>query len=224
MTALPDLLELRPGVTAFIGGGGKTTLLRTLADLLNGHSVLLCTTTKIYPFPDLPNLTGADEVRIAAALKQHRAVCVGEPLGESGKLSAPAIPVHRLAELAEFVLVEADGSAGRPLKAHAFHEPVIPPESSQTIFVAGASGFGLPVFNAAHRPERYAELADVNVCDPASPESEARVRLAEGVPDRIFLNQAEEPSHFRAAGVLAERLPCPILAGSLWKGVFVKCW
>ncbi len=120
--------------------------------------------------------------------------------------------------------MEADGSAGRPLKAHALHEPVIPPESSQTIFVAGASGFGLPVFNAAHRPERYAELAGVNVCDLASPESEARVRLAEGVPDRIFLNQAEEPSHFRAAGVLAERLPCPILAGSLWKGVFVKCW
>ncbi len=114
MTALPDLLELRPGVTAFIGGGGKTTLLRTLADLLNGHSVLLCTTTKIYPFPGLPNLTGADEVRIAAALKQHRAVCVGEPLGESGKLSAPAIPVHRLAELAEFMSLLSRRKAVRP--------------------------------------------------------------------------------------------------------------
>lgn len=224
MTALPELLELRPGVTAFIGGGGKTTLLRTLADALKGRSVLLCTTTKIFPFPDLPNLTGADETRIAGALKQHRTVCVGEPLGETGKLSACDVPIQRLKKLAEFVLVEADGSAGRPLKAHASHEPVIPPESSQTIFVVGASGFGQPIFNAAHRPERYAELAGVNVNSLASPESEARVRLAEGVPDRIFLNQAEDPSGFRAAAVLAERLPCPVLAGSLWKGVYVKCW
>lgn len=224
MTDLPDLLELRPGVTAFIGGGGKTTLLRTLADALKGHSVLLCTTTKIFPFPGFPNLTGADEVRIADALKQHRAVCVGEPLGDSGKLSAPAVPVDRLTELAEFVLVEADGSAGRPLKAHAPYEPVVPPESSQTVFVVGASGFGQPVRNAAHRPERYARLAGVDVSAPASPELEARVRLAEGLPDKIYLNQAEEPSHFRAAEVLAGCLPCPVLAGSLWKGVFVRCW
>ena len=52
---LAELLAIRPGVTAVIGGGGKTTLLRTLGEELAGqHTVLLCTTTKIFPFPDLP--------------------------------------------------------------------------------------------------------------------------------------------------------------------------
>ena len=32
---LAELLELRPGVTAVIGGGGKTTLLRTLGGELS---------------------------------------------------------------------------------------------------------------------------------------------------------------------------------------------
>ena len=52
---LSQLLDIRPGVTAVIGGGGKTTLLRTLGEELAGqHPVLLCTTTKILPFSDLP--------------------------------------------------------------------------------------------------------------------------------------------------------------------------
>ena len=52
---LSQLLDIRPGVTAVIGGGGQTTLLRTLGEELAGqHPVLLCTTTKILPFLDLP--------------------------------------------------------------------------------------------------------------------------------------------------------------------------
>ena len=52
---LSQLLDIRPGVTAVIGGGGKTTLLRTLGEELAGqHPVLLCTTTKILPFRTCP--------------------------------------------------------------------------------------------------------------------------------------------------------------------------
>ena len=39
---LAELLDIRPGVTAVIGGGGKTTLLRILGEELAGrHTVLL---------------------------------------------------------------------------------------------------------------------------------------------------------------------------------------
>ena len=50
------LLGLRPGVTAVIGSGGKTSLLRRLAAELPG-TVLLCTTTHIRPFEEYPLLT-----------------------------------------------------------------------------------------------------------------------------------------------------------------------
>ena len=115
---LSQLLDIRPGVTAVIGGGGKTTLLRTLGEELAGqHPVLLCTTTKILPFSDLPCARTAaelDELRRA-----HQLLCAGTDEPGTGKLTAPETPMAVLAEQFDYILVEADGAARRPLKAHA---------------------------------------------------------------------------------------------------------
>ena len=47
---LRELLEIGPGLTALIGGGGKTTLMYHLAsELRQQGTVLVCTTTKIWP-------------------------------------------------------------------------------------------------------------------------------------------------------------------------------
>ena len=156
---LSQLLDIRPGVTAVIGGGGKTTLLRTLGEELAGqHPVLLCTTTKILPFSDLPCARTAaelDELRRA-----HQLLCAGTDEPGTGKLTAPEAPMAVLAEQFDYILVEADGAARRPLKAHAPHEPVIPTEANQTICVVGASGSGrsgtrfLRVCRRRRRPRR----------------------------------------------------------------------
>ena len=139
---LTELLNIRPGVTAVIGSGGKTTLLRTLGTELAevGGRVLLCTTTKILPFPGLPCACDRAELDDLAA---SRLLCAGMPL-ENGKLTVPEIPMAELAARFDYVLVEADGSARLPLKAHASHEPVIPPEAGQTICVFGLSALGRP--------------------------------------------------------------------------------
>lgn len=42
-------LGVRPGVTSVIGGGGKSTLLEVLALELAPASVILCTTTHMFP-------------------------------------------------------------------------------------------------------------------------------------------------------------------------------
>lgn len=223
---LSELLDIRPGVTAVTGGGGKTTLLRTLGRELAeaGSRVLLCTTTKLLPFPDLETLTAPTEAALADALETRRLVCAGTPVPGTGKLSAPGISMRRLAELADYVLVEADGSAGRPLKAHAPHEPVIPAEANQTILLVGASGFGRSIREAAHRPDRYAQLAGVSQAAPATPETEAAVLLAEGLFDRVFLNQTETAEARALAFALAARLPCPTSAGALLRKEFFPCW
>ena len=222
---LAELLEIRPGVTAFIGGGGKTTLLRTLGEELAavGRRVLLCASTKMVPFDGLPNLTDPTEMVLAAALERHRLICAGSPVPGTGKLTAPPIPMARLVSLAEYVLVEADGSAGRPMKAHAPHEPVIPPEANQTILVVGASGFGRSIGEAAHRPERYAYLAGLPETAPVTPEVAAVVLRAEGLHDRIYVNQVEAAGDWENAAALAGRLACPVLAGSLWRGEYRVC-
>ena len=220
---LRELLDIRPGVTAVLGGGGKTTLLRTLGEeLAQGGRVLLCTTTKIYPFPDLPCARTAEELDDLA--RRYRLLCAGTEVPGTGKLTAPAYPMAALAARFDYVLVEADGSAQRPMKAHAPHEPVIPAEANQRILVVGASGFGRPILQAAHRPERYAALAKASVEDAVTPERAAAVLRSEGLHDRIYVNQVETRQAREDAGELAKRLACPVLAGSLREGRYAVCW
>ncbi|MCI6785078.1 MAG: putative selenium-dependent hydroxylase accessory protein YqeC, partial [Clostridiales bacterium] len=123
---IAPLLNIGRGVTALIGGGGKTTLLYTLTEELRKKgTVLLCTSTHIMRPTQYEVLERASEAEISAALSAHGAVCVGEPSAE-GKLGPPSLSFDALARLADYVLVEADGSRRLPLKAHAPHEPVIP--------------------------------------------------------------------------------------------------
>ena len=224
---LEQALEIRRGITAMIGGGGKTSLLRILGEELagQGHTVLLCTTTKFYPFPGLVNLESPSKEELKHALAVHRLTAAGTPLFETGKLSALKLPMEVLADLADYVLVEADGSAGRPVKAHAPYEPVIPPEAGQTVCVVGASGFGLPVAQAAHRPELYAGLAGVTLNTPVTPELEAAVLETESLHSRVYVNQADTPQRLSAAKKLKDLLPCPVTVGALQKeGGHVLCW
>ena len=101
---LARLLDIRPGVTAVIGSGGKTTLLRMLGEELAeaGGRVLLCTTTKILPFPGLPCACDRAELDGLAA---SRLLCAGMPL-ENGKLTVPEIPMAELA--ARYLFNQAD--------------------------------------------------------------------------------------------------------------------
>ena len=219
---LAKLLDIHPGVTAVIGGGGKTTLLRTLGEELAEESrVLLCTTAKIFPFPGLPCAMTVEELN--SLRREHRLLCAGTPVPGTGKLTALPVPMAELAAWFDYVLVEADGSAQRPFKAHAPHEPVIPVEASQVICVVGVSGFGRPVSEAAHRPELYAHLAGVSVEDTVTPKTEAAVLRAESLHREIYVNQVEAPQELAASKALAALLNCPVLAGSLHRREYFVC-
>lgn len=213
-------LDIRPGVTAVIGSGGKTSLLTILArELAPKGRVLLCTTTRMYPVGQ--TVFAPTEDALAAALDAWGVVCAGER-AEAGKLSAPLLPMNILCKLTDFVLVEADGSKRLPLKAHAAHEPVIPTETGQTICVVGLSGLGRPIGEAAHRAERYAALAGAALTEPVTPELAARVLNAEGLGDQVFLNQADDAAAQALARELQRRLTLPAVIGSL-KENFVLC-
>lgn len=222
---LTDFLEIRPGVTAVIGSGGKTALLRTLGAALaaEGQRVALCATTKMYPFPGLPCLLSPTLPELAAALDREGLVCVGKPLPRSGKLTAPELSMAALVSAADYVLAEADGAAGLPLKAHAEWEPVIPPEAARVVCVVGASGLGRPIAEAAHRPERFAALAGTVPEDAASPENAARVLAAEALADVYFFNQADDAGAEALALRTAALLGRPAAIGALRKGAWQRC-
>lgn len=215
-----QMLGRKPGVVSVIGSGGKTTLLSTLARELPGP-VILCTTTHMFPFPECPRIGGDDAEQVRDALERARVVCLGRP-DENGKLTAPALSMARLQELAPWVLVEADGSKRLPLKAHAPHEPVIPPESGRTILVVGSSGFGASIAQAVHRPERFCALTDAQSQDPVTPELAALAITREGLSRQVFLNQVESEATWALARRFARALEhsgTQVFAGSLHQRV-----
>lgn len=219
MMDISALLGVERGVTALIGGGGKTTLMYTLAEELRRRGTVVVTTSTHIRRPEqYPVLTAADDV--AAALAEHGTVCVASESPE-GKLCAPALSFEALAALADFVLVEADGSKRLPLKAHVPHEPVIPVNARRIIYVVGADGFGRPIRQVCHRPERYAALCGASENDIVTPMLEAAVLHAEGYDTGwVYINKVETPEDWRNAEALAALLPGKVIAGSLWERVY----
>ena len=218
MKELRELLGVTRGVTAVIGSGGKTSLLYRLAEELRTcGTVLLATTTHIIRPPQYPFAETATQLR--AALAAEGAACAGSYTPE-GKLTAPAFDGWEQA--ADFVLVEADGSKRLPAKAHEAWEPVLPPRRRRTICVLGASAFGQPIRQAAHRPALFAQLAGVPWSAAITPEMAARVIRREGFADIVYVNQVDEleppPSW---AEEFRKEAGIPVVIGSLqrkhWK-------
>ena len=180
-----EQLHMIKGITAVIGSGGKTTLLRILAEELSG-TVILTTSTHILPFAGIPLLVTDDIEQVRRALALHRVICMGTPAAE-GKLTAPALPFSVLADAADYVIVEADGSKR-------LHEPVIPENTRKAVCVVGASGFGKPVEQTVHRPELFCARTGAHMSGIVTPELAAQGIIAEHLADIVVLNQAETVS------------------------------
>ena len=207
-----ELLDVRPGVTALTGGGGKTSMLYTLARELSARGTVLCaTTTRVWPPRHLPVLESIDRKTMAYL----RCACVGAHTPE-GKLASPIQSIGALTGIADYVLVEADGSKGLPVKAHQPHEPVIPAETDRTVVLVGASAFGCPIRKVVHRAEVFCQLTQLPPEAPVTPEAVAALLRAEGLGDMVFVNQAEEA--LPAARRLAMGLDCPVFAGAIQRG------
>lgn len=214
-------MQIRPGVTAIIGGGGKSTLLRALADALAPHArVLVATSTKMYVPDWCPVVRDASLAAVERAFAESPVVCAGLLCELPGKLAAPGLAWEALAGAADYVLVEADGSRHLPLKAHAAHEPVVPACASRVVCVAGIDGVGEPVSQACHRPQLFAQLAGVPVEAPVTPEVLAAVLGAEGLHDILYINKVESAEAWQLARRVAQLVATPVVAGSLRRGEF----
>ena len=212
---ISEYLKIEPGVTALIGGGGKTTLMYKLSEELSLHgSVIVCTSTKVFEPEGLPVLTGKSKDEVLNALRSRRVICAGTRIG-NGKLSAPAIGFDELKKAADYIIVEADGAHRLPAKAHADHEPVIPECTDKTVLVLGADAFGRPIAEICHRPELFASIAGVDILSPVTPETVCRVITRERLGDCLYINKVEDGQAAAKARELAEMLEMPVTAGSL---------
>ena len=86
---IAPLLKIGRGVTALIGGGGKTALMETLAaELQKTGRVIITTTTHIRRPAQYETLTDADEAAVRAAGGRERGICAAGR-EEKGKICSP---------------------------------------------------------------------------------------------------------------------------------------
>ena len=170
---LRDALHIQRGdVVAFIGAGGKTSALFRAADELRaeGWRVLATTTTRmaldeVERAPLAVRLTpDVTSKMIRQWLNEHGFVLLYR-YEDAEQHKVNGLPPEMIATLVDSVnsdvlLIEADGARRLPLKAPKDHEPVIPPDTSLVVVVAGMDVLGQPldedhVYNAARIQERY---------------------------------------------------------------------
>lgn len=147
-------------ILAFVGSGGKTTLIKQMAKQFRcqGKSVLVTTTTHMYIEDD--TLLTDDATVILEALQKNGFAMAGIPDGEKikalSKQTYDTICAH-----ADVVLVEADGSKKLPLKYPNATEPVIPENTDEIIVVCGLNAIGQKAKNVCHRLELVKSCLDI---------------------------------------------------------------
>lgn len=147
-------------VIAFVGSGGKTTLLHEMAAFhrSQGRKVFVTTTTHMAIEPD--TLLSDDADSIIAVLEETGYVMAGTADGP--KLKSLSYETYmKVCEHADVVLVEADGSKRLPFKYPNAAEPVIYENMDTIIIVCGLHAIGKPASEVTHRWELAKEVLQI---------------------------------------------------------------
>jgi len=162
----------KPRVVTIIGGGGKTSLMYYLLRMLKsiGQIGIGTTTTKLSSEQRPGNVfvkikstaAGHEAINGAAAIKDTLTLVMGEdPMNIEKMVGIPREWVDELSRLNKDVLflVEGDGAAGKSLKGHLAHEPVVPQNSCLVAVMVGIDSIGAKLTSQnVHRPERICEM------------------------------------------------------------------
>ncbi len=144
-------------VISLVGGGGKTTLLFAFGQELPScrRGILLTTTTKIWEPPAAPYFAlflseRYSEVKKWIKNNGARVPCLliaRKRLGDGKLLGVPPQWIEELQSVGNIsmIVIEADGAAGRSLKAPREGEPVVPQNTTLLIPVMGIDAFGCPL-------------------------------------------------------------------------------
>ena len=137
---------------AFVGSGGKTTLLKKMAADFRGQGKSVFVTTTTHMFIEEDTLLTDDAEKIIRALRETGYAMAGVPEGEKIKaLSRKTF--DSVCANADIVLVEADGSRQLPLKYPGNMEPVIPEGVDEIVVVCGLNAIGQKAKDVCHRLE-----------------------------------------------------------------------
>ena len=213
---------------SLVGAGGKTTLMFRLAkDLyLQGKKVVTTTTTKILEPASGETVflfIAPDEEEIKQFVRSHldeyeHVTIASQRLG-SGKLKgvSPTL-VNEIwnSDGADFLIVEADGAAGRPVKAPREQEPVIPLETTLVVAILGVDGVGAELNDEnVFQADRISKMTGIPIGGRMTAEALAILMthpegIFKGAPSSsrvvAFLNKVDIPDGVTRAKRIAQKI------------------
>jgi len=219
---------------SLVGAGGKSTLFNRLAEelLLKNKRMILTTTTKMFSWQLISLIKkgklveGRDEETIRKYIKKYfsleskagRLAVIGEKIEDNGEEKVSGPPPEWLDKwwgesLVDFILIEADGGAGRSVKAPAPHEPVIPLSTTDLIGVIGIDALGLSLQEKnVFRSEIFSRLTGLKLGEKIGIEALTLLichpeGLFKGAPPgcrrHLFINKVEDSNGLKMAEELA---------------------
>jgi len=229
MVSLTEALGLKAReVISLVGAGGKTTLMFCLAKelFLSGKKVVTTTTTKI--LTPTSGETGSlfvdsDEERIKDFLRGHldqfHHITIARERLESGKLKgvSPSLVDGLWRSLGiDAIIIEADGAAGRPIKAPREDEPVIPTNTTLVVAILGVDGMEMELNEKnVFQPERVSNITGILTGERLTDEAIGLLMthpegIFKGTPSSsrvvAFLNKVDVPNGAAKAKSIAQKI------------------
>ena len=210
-------------VVSFVGAGGKTTAIFQLArQIVNHDSVIVTSTTHlgVWQIPLADQHIIATNLNSINNMPLHGVILVTGEIEDDRTKPVNETVLSRLREDAKShnfpLLIEADGSHQKPLKAPAAHEPPIPEFTDTVIVVAGLSALGKPLTDEyVHRAEIFSQLSGLQPNQTVTPDAITRMLAhpqggLKNIPSHArritFLNQADTPELQSIGGNMVSEL------------------
>ena len=194
---------------AWVGAGGKTSLLFAIANELFPSKCIVTTTTKmaISEINQAQNSIQTNSMQLINQ-KNINGICLvyKELEKEESKISGFANEeLEHVTKINQFsnipILIEADGSKRKPIKFPAEHEPNIPSFVNKVCVVVGLSSIGKPLSREYfHRPELISNFLRINLGEKISwdhlyailiDSSGGLKNIPENAEKILFLNQSD---------------------------------
>jgi len=239
MTSAPSFLDVcglgRGDVVSIVGAGGKTSLMFRLAEESRKHGFVTCvsTTTKML----IPSREQCDAYNLAGGgfldePPQGAGIYVaGRPVTELKMQGLSERDLHKNSQLFDITLLEADGSAQKPLKGWLTSEPVIPSFTTHTIGVVDISVVGKIVDDdLVHRLDCFCNISGAQKGDVISTNHLRNMIThdmglffqAQGART-VFINKVESDQALSNAGELTDMLAdYRVYAGSIKDNTIVS--
>jgi probable selenium-dependent hydroxylase accessory protein YqeC len=215
-------------VISLVGAGGKTTFMFRLAKelVLNKNQVVTTTTTKILePTSEETKYlfihSDGEKIKdfVGRHLYRYRHITVAQERLGARKLKG--ISPHLVDELWNLkeintVIIEADGAAGRPVKAPREWEPVIPLSTTSVVAILGLDGVGKALNEEnVFQPEQVSKITGIPLGGRVTDEAMAILvvhpnGIYRGAPSSsriiVFLNKVDIVNGVSKAKSVAQKI------------------